>query len=288
MRSTRAGTHLELAFRQTEAALMVGVILLAVACDTTPVLDDPGAFEKLYVYGVLSPTTAQQTIYLSSTRFENNPMPIDNAQVRIIAPASEVSLAYVGDGIYRDIAGALQAAPGNTYHLRVTLHDGRQISATTTVPANFRVLRPQPGDTVATETISKNNQYIDFTVHWSKSTGGWLTHLIAKLDLLEGSSYAFYDGATVRDSLQIRRGLLGASAKACTIYPAHCDSALSIYTIITESVCEYEYRGRDLIIISCDLRDELRAAYENRSINLEGAFGVFGSAVRDSVRIFFR
>ncbi|MDZ7261441.1 MAG: DUF4249 domain-containing protein [candidate division KSB1 bacterium] len=261
--------------------MLLGWILFTSACSTDPVVVDPSAFEKLYVFGVLSPATKHQEVYLSITQFQGNPRPVKDARVRISGPAGEVSLSYVGDGIYRDQASQLQVMPGSSYRLCATLTDGREISATTTIPSNFKVVSPLPGDTVKAQKWNIYWARYQLPIIWEDSANGWVT--LVKI-YYEGFP-DFFDGGflTAADSLVIHQGLYLPNdiiIKAGILYFTHCDTAFSIYTMLRQSAYNEDP--------SSEVIAQIRSLYANDRINVNGASGVFGSVVTDSVRFYIR
>jgi hypothetical protein len=68
---------------------------------------------------------------------------------------------------YISFANTLEIIPGETYQLTITLADGQVLSGSTTVPADFRVLRP--ADAVCRVAPLKS-----FEVSWTVSPGAWV------------------------------------------------------------------------------------------------------------------
>ena len=261
-------------------ALLRLAILLVIGCETNAVIDDHAAFEKLYIHCVLSPTVTHQKAYLAITRFEKTLQPINDARIGLFGPAGEVALTAVGEGFYEDVRGSLQLTPGATYVLRVTLADGRQLSATTSVPASFAVWHSLPDDTIFARRQDEYSITYRVPTLYVHGAGGWVTQVASYRKQFEGR--ADYDGGclTVGDSIPSseRRsyrttdsGLVGMS-----YYFAYYDTAFSIYRS-QRAFCAYS-----------KMPAELTARRRDDSINIDGGSGVFGSALLDSLHFFIR
>ncbi len=271
---------------------LLSTLLPLAACSTDPVVVDPSVFEKLFVFGVLSPSIKQQEIYISTAQFGGNPKPVNDAKVRLAGPVGEVGLPAIGNGLYRDLSGLLHASPGQRYHLRITLRDGREISGITTIPARFRILHPVTGDTFQVEHLSQYTKLVHIQAAWTRASGSWLARVTVQTNSSDGHYAAgtFYQ-LTADTSTSITSGVAtpwGGVADSGLLKVTQYDSALTIYNLTRVYYCLDEVYGNLYSPIPCEIVKRIQAAYKNRGVNVDGAYGLFGSVVEDSIRFHIK
>jgi hypothetical protein len=252
------------------------------------VVVDPSVFSRLYVLGVLSPSVPHQEVYIATSQSEGKPRPVEDAQVWIRGPAGEVELTHVGEGVYRDVAGKLNVEPGKTFNLRARLADGRGITAKTTVPAGFTVLEPTQGDTVLAVPAPESPTLALFTIRWSTDQAGWVTQTAVFHSTGEYIRDCYSVTDSVRFPFRIPWSANDPLIFPVTIYFANYDTAFSIQTLLRRGPCPDDFRRFGLSPATEDLLLQVRSTYRDERINVEGAYGVFGSVVRDSVRVYIR
>jgi len=277
--------------RRRNIVLRLAVALgLLMACNSDPVVD-PSAFEKPYVFGLLSPSAKQHEIFLSIAQFQGNPQPIDDARVRLSGPTGEVTLASVGKGLYRNNATTLPISPGQTYRLRITRRDGREITGAVTIPTAFRILRPAPNDTFKLESVSSFTKLIRIPANWTKATGSWLMQTEAYVGNTNDRLISGFQRLTTTTSEAVTIGIhssSGSTFNSGILKITQFDSAYSIYYLTKNFSCyDGPYRN-PLPQITCDEIKRLRAAHQNRGLNVTGADGMFGAVVSDSLRFFIK
>ena len=277
--------------RRINLVLRLTVALgLIMACNSDPIVE-PAAFEKPYVFGILSPSAKQHEIFLSATQFEGNPQPIDDARVRLSGPAGEVTLASVGKGRYRNTAATLQIVPGQTYRLRLTLRDGREITGAVAIPTAFRILHPTPNDTFKIDSVSSFTKSIRIPADWTKATGSWLMQTEAYLGDANDRFIFGFQRLTTNTAEIMTIGIPSSSNSTFNsgvLKIAQFDSAYTIHYLTKNFYCyDGPYRN-PLPQITCDEIKRLQAAYQNRGLNVTGAYGMFGAVVTDSLRFFIK
>jgi hypothetical protein len=269
-------------------ALQGWITLLILSCETKPIVVDPDAFKEIYVYCILSPAADQQTVFISRTEYQKPPQPVTDAQVRIIGPAGETVLLHAGDGFYRDDTGALRVEPGGEYRLRITLKDGRQISAATIVPASFSASHFLSGDTLKAKWVHDEvygYSYLEIYLPeiYLHAAGGWVTWLEGYYERTDGYYNLNRRCMTTRDTLS--SDTLYAYAPTDTSVTGYvysftrCDTAMTVYAFWHDVGCFWGEVPQRLI----DLRPE-----DWEAINVVGAHGLFGSALRDSLHFAIR
>ncbi len=276
----------------SRAVFLFSTLLLLAACSTDPVVVDPSAFEKLFVFGILSPSLKQQEIYISISQFEGNPKPVNDAKVRLFGPAGEVGLPAVGNGLYRDLSGMLQASPGQRYQLRITLRDGREITGMTTIPAAFRILSPATGDTFQVEHLSEYTKLIRMQAAWTPARTSWLAQITVHSNSSDGSysPLTFYKLTTDTSALVTSSATtpIGGFYVSGVLKVTQYDSALTIYYLTRDYYCFDETSGDLHSPIPCDIVRRIKASYQNRGVNVAGAYGLFGSVVEDSIHFHIK
>ena len=263
-------------------ALLLSALVFLPGCSTDPVIVNPSEFEKLYVLGVLSPQALQQEVYLSVSQLYELPKPVENATVRISSPKGEIHLVHVSNGIYRDLSGKLEVSPGNDYRLLVNMSDGRELSATTRVPTNFQILQPLPGDTIRAHRPDKYSIEFSLPIKWTIGTG-WITQVTIHYQYSEERYDNRDEFITAGDTLFYRRGTYAPTDTSITggiLYLTHYDSVFSIHQLLQRTISSYDFPLETI--------NQLRSKYADDRINVNGAFGVFGSVVVDSVRFHLR
>ncbi|MGH7449713.1 MAG: DUF4249 family protein [bacterium] len=278
-------------FHRCFIALLVVWLKFITGCSTDPVVVDPSAFEKLYVFGVLSPSSKQQEIYLSVTQFEGNPKPVNDARVCIVGAAGEINLALIGNGLYRDQNSRLQVAPGNTYQLHIKLSNGNEVNGKTTIPTSFRILRPATGDSFKVEQVSPNTKLIRPETNWTIASGSWLTRVTAYYYSASGKSYPTYNRLTTSPFTRLILTFPTTSLDpfiSISLHIAQYDSALTIYTLLREAHCYDGPYENPFPQITCTMIRQWQSFYQNRGINVTGAQGLFGAVVADSVRFYIK
>ncbi len=272
-------------------ALLVVWLQFITGCSTDPVVVDPSAFEKLYVLGVLSPSSKQQEIYLSMTQFEGNPKPVNDAHVRIVGSTGEINLALAGNGLYRDQNNLLQVAPGNTYQLHIKLSNGNEANGKTTIPTSFRILRPTADDSFKVEQVSPYTKLIRPETNWTIASGNWLTRVTAYYNSASGKSYPAYNRLTTSPLMRLFLTFPTTSLDPFTsvsLHIAQYDSALTTYTLLRETHCYDSPYGNPFPQITCTMIRQWQSFYQNHGINVTGAQGLFGAVVADSVRFYIK
>ncbi|MCI0690595.1 DUF4249 domain-containing protein [candidate division KSB1 bacterium] len=275
----------------SRVVFLLCTLLPLAACSTDPVVVDPSVFEKLFVFGVLSPSLKQQEIYISTAQFEENPKPVNDAKVRLVGPVGEVGLPAVGNGLYRDLSGILQASPGQRYHLRITLRDGREISGTTAIPAKFRILSPAAGDTFQVEHLSQYTKLIRMQAAWTMASGSWLARVTVQTNSSDSSYAVRFYRLTADTSASITSSVatpLGGVVDSGFLKVTQYDSALTIYHLTREYYCLDEVYGNLYSPIPCEIVKRIQASYKNRGVNVDGAYGLFGSVVEDSIHFHIK
>jgi len=270
--------------------LLVSSLGLLIACDSDPAAD-PAAFEKPYVFGILSPAAKQHEIFLAVAQFQGNPKPIDDARVRLSGPTGEVTLASVGKGRYRNNAATFQVMPGQNYFLHLTLRDGHEITGAVTIPTAFRILRPAPNDTFKIENVSSITKLIRIPTNWTKATGSWLMQTEAYLGDTNDRRIFGFQRLTTNTAEIMTIGIPSSSSSTFNsgiLKITQFDSAYSIYYLTKNFYCYDGPYGNPLLQFTCDEIKRLQAAYQNRGLNVTGAYGMFGAVVSDSLRFFIK
>jgi hypothetical protein len=133
---------------------------------------------------VLRAGVPTQLAWLHRTRGNSRDPLVENATIRIEAVSGgSMELAGAPDELcvleredtepgthgscYSSFANALEIRPAETYRLTITLSDGQTMTGTTTVPANFTVLRPAAPICMVAPLKS-------FDVSWTVSPGAWV------------------------------------------------------------------------------------------------------------------
>lgn len=170
--------------------LMAAVVLLA-GCELREVqiaeIEDVPIAEV-----ILRAHEPVQQAWLHRTRANNKDERVDNAIVRVHTDGGDsvqfkqvdASLCFISsqDTIppnagtcYQTDSEALAVLPGRTYRLTVTIADGRRMTGSTTVPADFTIRRPagRPGPTASVHTCFLPPM-TEFEATWTKSTTAWV------------------------------------------------------------------------------------------------------------------
>ena len=133
---------------------------------------------------ILRAGAASQLAWLHRTRGTDSDPLVQNARVRVhAARGGTLELLPAEDELcmieredteprthgscYMSFDNTVEVLPRETYRLDITLSDGRELTGTTTVPADFRLLRPLAQ-------ICSVNPMETFEVRWSTSSSAWV------------------------------------------------------------------------------------------------------------------
>jgi len=247
------------------------IILLANACSRNPVFD--GNLEHTVVYSVLSPAYEVQTVYLDSginaADFEGTlapglQNPVSGAEVQISTSSGTASFDEVAPGIYQNISQPLELNYGETYHLLVVAPNGRETTARTTIPDSIRFISPQQGASFAERE----------TVHFAWLPGRRAAIFLFGEVIPECSGFQGDKGAFNLLSF----GHEPQTAIWFLPWP-NCDpdkSAIMNLRVLAPdtAAAAFIWPGQARIDGQTD-----------RSSNIQGGAGVFGSMVMDSIKI---
>ena len=96
----------------------------------------------------MSPDSEYQTVRVGKTVPESLPVDINDAVVSISSEEQTIGFTSIGDGLYQDKQANLRLNPGQSYQLKVEMNNGKILTAETQLPETFKILSPQPGDTI--------------------------------------------------------------------------------------------------------------------------------------------
>src|SRR5262245_53594992 len=173
-----------LSFSLTSVCRLLILSILAAGCELQEV--QLAESENMVIAEVVLRAGAPtQLAWLHRTRGSaaRDPL-VENAQIRIGNTAgAEMELIGAPDELcileredtepgthgscYTSFANALEIIPGQSYKLAITLSDGQTLTGSTTVPADFRVLRPV--GLACTAAPMK-----PFEISWTVSPGAWV------------------------------------------------------------------------------------------------------------------
>lgn len=273
-------------------AALFGLLAAGFACSTDPQVVDPSGFEEIYVFGVLSPSAAPQEIRVMKTQAQAVPLPVTNARVTIRGPLGEAPLAHDSAGYYRATAPQLKIEPNATYYLRVQINGHEEITASARVPSNFRILHPQPGDTIVAKRRSNYDVALSYSAVCSKRTGGWLMWIQDYYEVPGLPYYAFtkycltnVDTTFMGPSLYLERNRVVRSALVRAVY---CDTLLTMHAAITRAgICFDAAEYSALVEQRNDFYKRYTYPFSDYG-DIKNAKGLFAAAVADSVRFYLR
>ncbi|MFQ5628655.1 MAG: DUF4249 family protein [bacterium] len=273
-------------------------LLLLTACSTDPIIVDENLEGDLFVLGILSTAAPQQEVRIFKSQPLIQAKDIDNAEVIVTTRSATYRLEHTGDGIYRDTQETIPINQGETYFLTVQIPGDESITAQTTVPSGLEIREPAPTDTLFLRQDSLYDFIFSgqFDIAWRKAANGWINNYFHKtvtnsewssqysVCLLQDST--FRDEVGYTDYAPYR--LLGLK-----IFVSQSDSALSTYSLIQDYYAFTCNEFRDLQDSEgyeefFRLRNDLRRKHADGAVNVQGAKGVFGSVVVDSVEIAVR
>ena len=168
--------------------LVLGVVLLA-GCDLTAVEEVEGR-DVVVAEIYLRPGTTQEAFLYRTLPGVDGSFRVDGARVSIRAetgPELVLRPAAVDDpcAVYTVLpegsAGTCYLAPaegyvqpGGSYHLEIETADGRRLSGTTTVPADFRIIRP------SVDTCGLGGAELELA--WTQAAGAWSYQAVARFE----------------------------------------------------------------------------------------------------------
>lgn len=273
-------------------AALFGLLAVTLACGTDPDVVDPSGFEEIYVFGVLSPSASSQEIHVTKTQAQALPLPITNARVTIRGPLGEVQLAHDSAGYYRATAQQLQIEPSTTYYLRVQINGHDEISASARVPSSFRILHPQPGDTIVAKRRTDYDVTLSYSTIYSKRSGGWLTWVQDYYDVVGLPYYAFtkycltnIDTTFMGPSLYLERNRV---VRFVLVRAVYCDTLLTTHATLTRAgICFDAAEYSALVEERNDFYNRHPYPYNDYG-TIKNAKGLFAAAVADSVKFYLR
>ena len=125
-------------------------------------------------------------------------------------PRNDVPVGSHGS-CYSSRVNAMQIQPGRTYRLAVTLPDGRRLSGVTTVPGDFRLLRP-------TASICSVPEFTTLEVRWTASANAWVYANESSMRGLQAALRPF--NLRVNDEPLRLLGLSISGADTTIVFPA--------------------------------------------------------------------
>ncbi|MFQ5633606.1 MAG: DUF4249 family protein [bacterium] len=287
--------NLRMMLRTVTSFIAFFLLLLCSRCSTDPIIVDDNLKGDLYVLGILSTGAPYQEVRIFESRPLLQAKGIDNAEVAITSQAATYRLNHIGDGVYRDMGEKIPVLSGASYSLHIQIPEHEKITAQTTVPQALAILAPSNGDTLFLEPDSMSDQYFQGQVFcsWEKATGAWISQYFHKTvtnnEWSSNYSVCLAHGSTFQSSIGYHR-LARYELRALKIFISQSDSVLSTYSLIQDFyafTCNGfdDLRDSESYETFFRLRNDLRQKYPNETVNVQGAKGVFGSVVVDSVEI---
>ncbi len=243
----------------------LSVFALFVGCQNE--LPNQSHFSKeMSVFSLLSTHTQRQEVYVYYTTdrvgdyVDKNELFVGSARVTIISELQEVTFRYaIDDGtpMFIDLPDTLQILPGKTYRLK-GISDAGTITGQTRVPQKFHIQYPATGDTV------ESNMPLFLSWTHSQESYGYVINL----------KQPFVEIPITPDSTLVER-------------PVRTFSATNTNYTIPDYLLEES--GKYLLQIMAYDENFYNHFKEGDSRSgIEGGYGVFGSAVVDTVHFFVK
>jgi hypothetical protein len=127
---------------------------------------------------------------------------------------------------------------------------------------------------------------------WTPALTSWLAQITVHTNSSDGSFHpvTFYRLTTDTSMLVISSAAtpFGGFYVSGVLKVAQYDSALTIYHLTRGYYCLDELSGDLYSPIPCEIVRRIKASYQNRGVNVAGAYGLFGAVVEDSTRFHIK
>jgi len=128
-------------------------VLLLFACNRdNPTVPSFDYKPEINVFGLFILNRQQKTIRIEQTYKVDQYFPdfrgIEDAEVWVRTTDQNVQFEHLFNGNYSDKKNQLWLAAGETYHLTITMADGRKVTAQCTIPEPPRILSPADDEAV--------------------------------------------------------------------------------------------------------------------------------------------